>query len=199
MYNEIHSNPMNKFNQFMKHKGHLQRLYLSKSVINNKCPIIPSFFKNGKKNKGTEIETRFKRTSENNALLKKLINISYTKSKYSPYMNIPTKCPAFERKDKIQIKKFKNITNENYSFYKILKRSKSSFNNLKLEEDYLNSRYYKNNICKNKATLNPNLIFATYRQFYNNVKNIIRKKNINRTLNNSQRFIQMKNNKFIVI
>ena len=49
MYNEIHSNPMNKFNQFMKHKGHLQRLYLSKSVINNKCPIIPSFFKNEKK------------------------------------------------------------------------------------------------------------------------------------------------------
>ena len=183
MYNGIHSNPMIKFNQFMKHKGHLQRLYLSKSIIDNKSPIIPSFLQKGIRNKGTEIERRFKINNDNNVLLNKLINIEHRKPKYKPYSRIPNKCPAFERKDEIQIKNFKNIINENYSFYKILKRSKSTFDSSKIEEDYLNSRYYKYNICKNKSTLNPNILFATYRQFDKNIKNALRKKCINKNIN----------------
>ena len=60
MYYSKDNNPMNKFNQYMKYKGHLERLYLSRSLINNKCPIIPSFLKRGLINKGLEIENSFK-------------------------------------------------------------------------------------------------------------------------------------------
>ena len=170
MLNEKANKPMNQFNQYLKHKGHLERIYLSKSLINNKCPIVPSFFQKGLKNKGKELENKFKITNDNKVLFKKIINTANSKSKYNQIFNTPSKCPAFERKDKIQIRRFKNIINENYLFYKILRKTKSTLDNSKNEEDYLHSRYYKYNICNNNSYSNPNLDFATYRQFHRNVK-----------------------------
>ena len=155
MLNEKANKPMNQFNQYLKHKGHLERIYLSKSLINNKCPIVPSFFQKGLKNKEKELENKFKITNDNKVLFKKIINTANSKSKYNQIFNTPSKCPAFERKDKIQIRRFKNIINENYLFYKILRKTKSTLDNSKNEEDYLHSR---------------NLDFANYRQFHRNVK-----------------------------
>ena len=185
MYNRKESNAMNKYNEYMKHKGHLERLYLSKSLINNKCPMVPSFFKKEIKNKRIEVEYNYKINQENHNFYKKLIQVVKTNSKYGSLLKIPSKCPAFERKDKIQIKKFKNIINENLLFYKILKRSKSTLDNTKKEKDFLNSRYYKNNISNNRSISNPNIKFATYRQFTNNIKkNLKRKLYINKSINN---------------
>ena len=185
MLNEKANNPMNKFNQYLKHKGHLERIYLSKSIINNKCPKIPSFIKKGLINKGIENEKKFRIKNDNNVMYKKLIYVVNSKSKYNHLLNIPSKCPAFERKDKIQIKRFKNIIKENNLFYKILKRSRSTYDNIKIEEDYMNSRYYKNNICKNNSMSNPNINFVNYRQFSINLKNILKDKIFNRTINYS--------------
>ena len=185
MLNEKANNPMNKFNQYLKHRGHLERIYLSKSLINNKCPKIPSFIKKGLINKGIENEKKFRIKNDNNVMYKKLIYVVNSKSKYNHLLNIPSKCPAFERKDKIQIKRFKNIIKENNLFYKILKRSRSTYDNIKIEEDYMNSRYYKNNICKNNSMSNPNINFVNYRQFSINLKNILKDKIFNRTINYS--------------
>ena len=185
MLNEKANKPMNKFNQYLKHKGHLERLYLSKSLINNKCPMIPSFFKKGLKNKGNEIETQYKINNDNKMLLKKIINTVNSKSKYNKLNNIPSKCPAFERKDIIQVRKFKNIVDENYLFYKILRRTKSTLDNSKNEEDFFHSRYYKYNICRNNSISNPNLFFSSYRQFSKKVTITLKKQLFNRTVNNS--------------
>ena len=181
MLSEKYNNPMNRFNQYLKHKGHLERLYLSKSLINDKFPIIPSFFKNGVKNRGTILENKYKITNEHKSLFKRLKDVVNKQSKYSHSMNIPSKCPAFERKDKIQIKRFKNIIRENNSFYKILTRVKSSVDNTKNEEDYLHSRYLKKNIIKNNIS-NPNLNFPKYRQYSKNMNHILREKSFNRTM-----------------
>ena len=185
MLNEKANIPMNKFNQYLNHKGHLERIYLSKSLINNKCPKIPSFIKKGIRNKGLENEKKYVIKKDNNVMFKKLINVVNSKSKYSLLSNIPSKCPAFERKDKIQIKRFKNILKENNLFYKILKRTRSTYDNAKNEEDYLNSRYYKNNICRNNSMSNSNINFVNYRQFSINVKNTLKDKIFNRTINYS--------------
>jgi len=184
MYYSKDNNPMNKFNQYMKYKGHLERLYLSRSLINNKCPIIPSFLKRGLINKGLEIEKSFKVNNENNILYKHLMHILTSNSKYNPLLNIPAKCPAFQRKDKIQLKKYNSIIQENHSFYKILKKSKSTLDNTKIEKDFFNSRYYKNNISKNRVTSNPNLMFVTFKKFSNNCNEYIKHKYFNRTINN---------------
>lgn len=177
MYKSYDNNPMNKFNEFMKYKGHLERLYLSKSIINNKCPIIPSFFR--KKRKDIENENNLKLYSENHSLLNRIIRIVRAGSKYSPSKCVTTKCPAFERKDKILLKKIKNINEKNQTFYKAIKKSKSTLDINKSERDYFNSRYYKNNICKNKSTSNPNLKFVTFQEFNKKCNKIIKQKIIN--------------------
>ena len=112
------------------------------------------------------------------------MHILTSNSKYNPLLNIPAKCPAFQRKDKIQLKKYNSIIQENHSFYKILKKSKSTLNNSKIEKDFFNSRYYKNNISKNRVTSNPNLMFVTFKKFNNNCNEYIKHKYFNRTVNN---------------
>ena len=196
MYKAIDNNPMNKFNKFINHKGHIERLYTSKSVIKNKSPLIPSFILKGIKPKG--LEKKFKISYENENLFKKLVEIFKTNSKYNRLKIKPAKCPAFERKGYFQIKKIKDIIHENNSFYKVLKRSKSTMNYSKIENDFLNSRYYKKNISKNNVVHNPNLLFATYQEFNKNLKNrmkefvnqttvsIRRRAGINQSSNNSK-------------
>ena len=175
--------PMNIFNQYLKHKGHLERLYLSKSLINDKCPMIPSFFKKGLKNKGNEIENQFKITNDNKVLFKKITNTMNSKSKYNKLLNFPSKCPAFEKKDMIQIKRYKNIIDENHLFYKILRRTKSTLGNSKNEEDFFHSRYYKYNICRNNSISNPNLYFSDYKQFSKKVKISLKEQLFNKNIN----------------
>ena len=192
MYNDKEHYPMKKFNEYVKHKGHLERLYLSKSLINNKCPKIPSIFKKDIKNRNKGNENKLQINKDNQNFYKKLVHIVNANSKYNSIKNIPSKCPAFERKDKIQIKRYKSIINENYLFYKILTKTKSTLDIVKNEKDYLNSRYYKYNICKNKSSSNPNIIFATYNQFNKNIKNAFKNKLLfNKTINYNDNSISM--------
>lgn len=194
MYYDKDNNPMNKFNQFEKYKGHIIRIALSKPIIDNKQPLIPSFFKNGVYNRGTKSEQKLKLRLENDNLFKRLVHAAKKNSQYSS-LNIPSKCPAFERKERIQLKKYRDIIERNHSFYKILKKSKSTFDVNKSEEDYFRTRYYKNNISKNRVINNPNLMFVSYRQFYKNIQNSINEKEKNNSLkNNKNKKIILKTN-----
>ena len=92
------------------------------------------------------------------------------------------------------MRKFRNIIDENYLFYKILRRTKSTLDNSKNEEDFFHSRYYKYNICRNNSISNPNLYFSNYRQFSKKVKITLKEQLFNRTLNNSYKRLNKNEN-----
>ena len=177
---------VNKFNLLMVHKGHLERLILTKSTINNKRPLTPSFFKKRKKN-GIEREKELIIKQDNNVMYKKLYSISCHKSKCSSVENIPRKCPAFIKNKKRYIINQKKINKENELFGKILYRSKSTYSSNKIDESFFYNQYLKSNISQSKIHKNPNLKYITFGQF--------RKKIVNNMKNNS--FYNNSNNSLI--
>ena len=165
---------VNKFNLLMNHKGHLERLILSKSTLNNKRPLTPSFLKKRKKNV-MDKEKQLIIKQDNNVMYKKLYSILCHRSKYNSLENIPSKCPAFIKNQKLYLINQKKIKKENEHFGKILYRSKSTYNSNKINDDFVFNQYLKANISQSKVQKNPNLRYITFDQFrkriYNNKKN----------------------------
>ena len=171
MWNLISGNTnMNKFERFMNHKGHLERLAQSKKTINTKKPKTPSFFAKKKINPGYRLERAMKILYENKVLYGRMYNIHNKMSPYSAKMNIPSKCPAFILLPNQKYRERVVISNENKKLFKRLAYVKSSYNILSLANDYKYSQYLENNISKNNNRTNPNLNYITYENFNKRIR-----------------------------
>jgi hypothetical protein len=171
MWNLVSGNTnMNKFERFMNHKGHLERLAQSKKTINTKKPKTPSFFAKKKINPGYRLERAMKILYENKVLFGKMYNIHNKMSPYSAKMNLPSKCPAFVSLPYQKNREKVVISYENKKLFKRLAYVKSSYNILSLANDYKYNQYLENNISKNNNRTNPNLNYVTYENFNRRIR-----------------------------
>ncbi len=171
MWNLVSGNSnMNKFERLMNHKGHLERLAQSKKTINTKKPKTPSFFAKKKINTGSRLERAIKILYENKVLFGKMYEIHNKMSPYSAKMNLPSKCPAFVSLPNQKYREKVVISNENKKLFKRLAYVKSSYNILRLANDYNYKQYLENNISKNNNRTNPNLNYITYENFNKRIR-----------------------------
>lgn len=170
MWNKFQGNSnMNKFEEFMQHKGHLERIALSKNCINNKEPMKPSFLKRKLINMGEKINLKFKISQENIALLHKLTEISKKNSKYAECLNVPSKCPAFDKLNYNRYLKICETQNENKKMHKRLISARPAYLSCKYLTDYQNKKQLENNIKRKRNEINPCLDFVTSKQFNRNL------------------------------
>ena len=171
MWNLISGNTnMNKFERLMNHKGHLERLAQSKKTINTKKPKTPSFFAKKKINAGLRLERALKILYENKVLFGKMYDIHNKMSPYSAKINLPSKCPAFVSLQNQKNREKVVISNENKKLFNRLAYAKSSYNILRLANDYKYNQYLENNISKNNNRTNPNLNYITYENFNKRIR-----------------------------
>ena len=156
---------LNKFECLMNHRGHLERLAQTRKVINNKKPKTPSTFKRKIKNPGIRMERALKVLYENKIISDRMEEIKKKKSPYSPSLNIPSSCPAFELLGYHRLKINKVIFTENCKLYKRFTFTKPTLNTEKLNQEYQYNKYLENNISKNKNRINPNLGFIEFEKF----------------------------------
>ena len=156
---------LNKFECLMNHRGHLERLAQTKKVINNKKPKTPSTFKRKIKNPGIRMEKALKILYENKIISDRMEEIKKKRSPYSPSLNIPSACPAFELIGYHRLKINKVIFTENCKLYKRFTFTKPTLNADKLNQEYQYNKYLEYNISQNKNRINPNLGFIEFQKF----------------------------------
>lgn len=181
---------LNKFECFMAHKGHLERLAQIKKVINTKKPITPSFYKKGLKNKGINREKEKKILYENKIIYDRMHEIRKKYSPYSACLNIPSHCPAYELLKYHRLKKDSVIELENNKLYRRFTFVRPTLNIDKLNKDYQYNKYLEYNISKNRNRVNPNLDFIEFEKFDKKLRNLnsafeTNKKRLNLNLNDS--------------
>ena len=76
------------------------------------------------------------------------------------------KCPAFEKKEKIFIRRKNEIKKKNTNFFKSLLRTKSTYDNQKYRNDYLFSKYLSLRMSENSLIYNPNLIYLRLQDLF---------------------------------
>lgn len=166
MWNLLYSNKTcNSKNRFRDHKEHIDRIHLAKPMIDTSEPSKPKFFSNGAKKKVMKHETDRKITYENELLYSKMKELHNKPSPYSQSQNVPIRCPAFDHKavqyrDK---RKYLDIYEANQKLRKRFLSAKPTYKTSEYIKDFKHSNVYKENIC-NKDN-NPNLGYATYKQF----------------------------------
>lgn len=172
MWNLLNGNSnMNKFERFIQHKGHLERISLAKKKISDKIPLKPSFLKKSLINMGEKMNRNLKIMEDNKILYKKMSEIERKKSKYSQCYNIPSRCPAYEFLTHNRYNKLYDIQTENSKMFKRLKSAKPLYKSKKYYIDYKYKKYLENNISKKVDDINPNLNFVSYKLFKNNLHN----------------------------
>ena len=163
---------LNKFECFMAHKGHLERLAQIKKVINTKKPITPSFYKKNLKNKGINREKEIKIRYENKIIYDRMHEIRKKFSPYSACLNIPSHCPAYELLAHHRLKKDSMVEKENNKLYRRFTFARPTLNIDKLNKDYQYNKYLEYNISKNKNRVNPNLDFIEFEKFDKKLRNL---------------------------
>ena len=180
MWNMVFANKTcNEFNRFKEHRDFLEKLSQTRHAIDTKAPVKPKFFANGAKKKVMKRETEREINYQNRILYNKMHELSTKPSPYSPCMNIPSRCPAFDR-NAIDFKKRKNqrdITNCNQKLRKRFQSTKPTYNTKQMMKESSYNDYLKHNICN--FTINPNIKYATYPQFKKNLTIAIERDNIN--------------------
>ena len=173
MWNNItHGNTnMNRFERLMEHKGHLERLAQIKKVINTKNPKKPSFITKKMINPGSRMERALKIQYENQVIINRMYDIKNKRSPYSPCMNIPSKCPAFELLTYHRLKKNVTLKTENDKLYKRFTFARPTYNVQKLVDEYEYSKYLEKNISQNRNRINPNLEFISFERFNQKIRN----------------------------
>ena len=156
---------MNRFERLMEHRGHLERLAQTKTVLNTKAPETPSFISKKMIEPGSRMERALKIKNDNANLYWRLKNIMNKTSPYNQINNIPSKCPAFELLSYHRLKKNKNIKKVNNKLHNRYVSAKSTYNPKKFENDYEYSKYLQSNISQNRNYINPNLNFVSFKTF----------------------------------
>lgn len=185
--NIIHGNTeMNRFERLMEHKGHLERLANIKKAISTNSPKTPSFIRKKMINLGRRKEYGLKIKYENKIIYNRMYEINKKKSPYSPCLNIPKKCPAYELLAHHRSKKKDIIKIENNKLYHRFISARPTYNllRLQLEKEYKYSKYLEKNISQNNNRSNPNLEFVSFGRFNQNVRNHLFYEKTKRKLNN---------------
>ncbi len=159
---------VNEKDKLFVHKVHLERLLHAKTTIKNKGPEIPYFMKNKLSKKEILRVKEKKRKYENSLIYSRLIDIN---NSFSPYSQVfrPKYCPAFDKKKHFfeKIEKMKELNKHNkFLFNRFL--NEKSFYPTKLFFRTNDFENYLKGIIK-KPFDNPNLKFATFSQFKNNI------------------------------
>ena len=160
---------INEKDKLFVHKVHLERLLHAKTHIQNKGPEIPYFMKNKLSKKEILRVEEKKRCYENSIIFSRLLAINNSLSPYSK-SNMPIYCPAFDKKlhnfDKIEKKKA------------IIKHNQFLFNRLINEKAFYPSQHffevndfenYLRSCIKRQHFDNPNIRFATFKQYKKNI------------------------------
>lgn len=175
MWNLIYSNKTcNEFNRF---KEYLERLSQTRHVIDTSSPHKPNFLKNNTKKKVTKRETDRVINYENRLLYHKMQELGVKPSPYSPCMNIPSKCPAFDRnaidfnKKRYQSELLKNNKKLRLRF----QSAKPTYNTKQMIRESSYNDYLKKNISN--FTRNPSLNYATYSHFRKSLSIVIERDN----------------------
>lgn len=160
---------INSYDNFFVHKVHLERILHAKPHIQNKGLEIPYFMKKKLSTKELLRSKNRKRWHENGIIYSRLLEIDNSISNYSR-KNKPIYCAAFDKKRYIfdKSEKMKNINKENKHFFTRLVKIKSHYPT----QRFIDSNYYENRNKRNikiKRFDNPNIIFATFHQFKNNL------------------------------
>jgi len=162
---------INDSDTFFVHKVHLERLLHTKTHIKNKGPELPYFIKNKLSIKESLRTKERKRCYENKILFSRLFEIDNSMSKYSRY-NQPAYCPAFDKRRYTFNKKekAKNTKRQNKAIFTRLLKQKSHYPT----DLFLNLNNYVNHIRENikrQRNDNPNINYATFDQFKQNIIN----------------------------
>lgn len=169
---------INEKDKLFVHKVHLERLLHAKTHIQNQGPDIPYFMKNKLSKKEILRVKEKKRCYENSIIFSRLLEINNALSPYSK-SNKPIYCPAFDKKkhnfDKKE--KLKAIYKHNQFLFKRLINEKPFYPTKHLFEINDFENYIRGNI-KRQHIDNPNIRFATFKQFK---KNIIKNYNLKRS------------------
>lgn len=168
---------MNKYERFMEHKGHLERLAQIRTGIDTKAPKLPSFLAKKFIDPGVRMEKNRQINYENRVIYNRMCDIHNHTSPYSACMNIPSKCPAYELLTYHRLKKQDDIHSENGKLHKKFVFSKPTYSHSKMNEEYKYIEYLEKNISENVNRINPNLDFVTYKKFDNNLQKEKNKKN----------------------
>lgn len=184
---------MNRFERLMEHKGHLERLALTKTGINTKTPLTPSFIAKRYIDKGIRMERNMKIKYENKVIFNRMYDIQKHTSPYSACKNIPSKCPAYELFSYHRLKKWDDINFENNKLRKRFTYAKPTYSNQKQLQEYKYTQYLENNISQNRNRINPNLDFVSFEKFENNLKKQREKSNKSNRNKNNKSFSSLNN------
>ena len=188
MWQITHGNTnMNRFERFMEHKGHLERLAQIKTGINNKTPKTPSFIAKRMINPGSRMERALKIKYENQVIYNRMHDLSNKLSPYNALKTKPSKCPAYELLTYHRLKKNIDIKYENNKLHNRYVSAKPTYYTNKLKKDYKYCQYLEKNISENNNRANPNINFISFKKFNENIINCekILKKRCNSSINDS--------------
>ena len=160
---------VNEKDKLFVHKVHLERLLHAKTHIQNKGPEIPYFMKN-KLSKREILRVREKkRCYENSIIFSRLLEINNALSPYSK-SNQPVYCPAFDKKKHNfeKLEKQKAIYKHNQFLFNRLISEKPFYPTQRLFEISDFENYLRGNI-RRQHIANPNIRFATFKQFKKNI------------------------------
>ena len=160
---------INDHDNFFSHRAHLEKLLHAKPHVQNKGPKMPFFLKNKISTNHLLRSIEDKKCYENAIIFSRLLEIESSISNYNKIKR-PLYCAAFDKKkynfDKEE--KMRDTQRENAKLFIRLVRQKSHYPTkgfLKLNN---HKNYYKN-IVKRQRFDNPNIDFATFNEFKNNL------------------------------
>lgn len=189
MWNFKSSNEIiNELNRLRNHREHLERLFLSKTVLNTSTPYTPKFLINNASNIQNERHRLMKISYENKILYNNMCFISSHQSPYSKRVSTPKYCPAFDyrRYDWVSRQKSQELLKENKILKKRYEDSKPHYPRKEFINSNLNNLYLIKNLKRNSGTFNPNLNFCTFRKFKSNLAKQIKRLNSASTSANSR-------------
>jgi len=144
-------------------KKHIERVLSAKEITKSTIsPYYPKFLKLKLCKHHLEEERKEKIKEENRILLCKILNAEEKPSKYSK-INIPKRCPAFD-KELVHLKRIKNeIKNyqENYRFYTKIENISSHYSNEELNQRKKLIDENKKLLQKSIFDINPSLLFLS--------------------------------------
>ena len=178
---------MTRFERFMEHRGHLERLAQIKTGINNKQPKTPSFIAKGMINPGSRMERALKIKYENQVIYNRMYDLLNRLSPYNRLKTKPSKCPAYELLTYHRLRKNLDIKIENNKLHKRYVSAKPTYVTNKLKKEYKYCQYLEKNISENRNRANPNIEFIGFKKFNQNIINCNKfiKNRSNSSLNNS--------------
>ena len=161
---------INEKDKLFVHRVHLERLLHAKTHIKNKGPEIPYFMKNNLSKKELLRVKERKRCYENALIFSRLLEINNSISPYSKTIR-PIYCPSFDKKkyDFNKTEKRRNLYKQNSFIFSRLIHEKSYYPTSRLLNTN-NFEIYLKDIIKRQRSDNPNINFATFKQFKKNIK-----------------------------